>query len=328
MPKNSTTEESQPNKKAILQLALNEISKAYGVGAIWSATTEIPKVEFISTGAFTLDKALGIGGLPKGRVTEIYGPEATGKTTLALHVIANIQAEGGTAALIDVEHAIDLTYAQSVGVNIQELLVSQPDTGEQALEIAEKLVRGGIDCLVLDSVAMLVPEAEIRGEMSDMQMGAQARLIGKALRKLMAPIANAGTVFILINQIRMTMSGYGNPEITPGGRALKYMASVRIDLRKKEQIKNGENIVGIKVGATVVKNKLAPPSKKAEFDIFYGVGVDKMGSLVDSAVIAGIITQSGAWYRYEEAVLGAGKAKTVEKLLSDPKLRLEIQMKL
>jgi recombination protein RecA len=323
---------SEPlNKATVLKQAIDQINKAYGAGSIWSALeTDIPKTESVSTSSYTLDKALGIGGLPKGRITEIFGPESTGKTTLALHVIANVQAQGGTAAIIDVEHAIDLNYAKALGVNVGELLVSQPDTGEQALEIAESLVRGQVDCVVLDSVAMLIPEAEIKGGMSDMQMGAQPRLIGKALRKLTAPISNANCVFILINQIRMTMTMYGNPETTPGGRSLKYMSSVRIDLRKKDFIKTGDNVRGILVGATVVKNKLAPPSKKAEFEIYFGKGIDKMGGLVDAAVLAGIFTRTdrGGWYRYGDIVLGAGKEKTVEKLLEDPALLREVESKL
>lgn len=309
------------NKRAMLQQALTKINKVYGLGSIWSAHDTIPEQEAVSTDAITLDRALGIGGLPKGRITEIYGPESTGKTTLALHVVANVQRQGGSAAIIDVEHAIDLAYAKALGVNIQELLVSQPDSGEQALSIAEELVRGKCDCVVLDSVAMLIPEAEIKGEMSDMQMGAQARLINKALRKLMAPIHKANCVFILINQIRMTMTSYGNPEVTSGGKGLKYMSSVRIDLRKKGQFPDPPHVpLGISVEAKVVKNKVAPPSKTARFDIVYGKGIDKVGNLLEAAVDSGIIIQSGAWYKLNGEVLGMGKEKTVEKLKGDSEL--------
>lgn len=309
--------------KAILD-AIDLINKSYGVGSIWSALDEIPKISVVSTGAVTLDRALGVGGLPKGRITEIYGPEATGKTTLALSIISNIQKEGGTAAYIDVEHAIDLTYARAIGVDITELLISQPDDAEQALEIAETLVRAGIQCVVLDSVAMLVTQAEIKGEMSDFQIGSQARLIGKALRKLMSPINNGNCVFILINQLRANIGGY-NPEVTPGGKSIKYMASVRIDLRKKEQLKDGDQPVGIRVLAKVVKNKVAPPSTTAEFDVRYGKGIDRLGSIVDAAVSANVIELKGAWYKYHNEVIGQGKPATVAKLEANPKLREEIE---
>jgi recombination protein RecA len=312
-----------PKSKAI-QEAYDLINKSFGVGSIWTALETIPEIAVISTGALTLDRALGVGGLPKGRITEIYGPEATGKTTLALSIISNVQKEGGSAAYIDVEHAIDLAYAKAIGVDVTELLISQPDDAEQALEIAETLVRAGISCVVLDSVAMLVTQAEIKGEMSDFQVGSQARLMGKALRKLMAPIDKGNCVFILINQLRANIGGY-NPEITPGGKSIKYMASVRIDLRKKEQIKDADQTIGIRVLAKVVKNKVAPPSTTAEFNITFGKGIDRLGSVVDAAVAASVMEKSGAWYKYKGAVVGQGMPDTVAKLGANPKLREEIE---
>ena len=316
--------ESQKTKQNSIQMAIEQINKMYGVGSIWSALDEIPQVQAVSTGAATLDKALGVGGLPKGRITEIYGTEAVGKTTLALSVIVNVQKEGGTAAIIDVEHALDLTYAKALGVQVDKLLVSQPDSGEQALEIAEMLVRGGIECVVLDSVAMLVTEAEIKGDMADMQYAPTARLMGKALRKLMAPIDKANCLFILINQIRSQIGGY-NPETTPGGRSIRYMASVRIDMRRKEQIKDAEQVYGIRVLAKVVKNKVAPPAKQAEFDIHFGKGIDRIGSVVDAAFDAGVITRSGTWYKLDGVQIGQGRANTVVMLTADPELLKKIE---
>lgn len=322
--------ETEASREAILQNAITKINKQYGTGAVWSALeTDIPQIGSVSTGAMTLDRALGVGGLPKGRITEIYGPESTGKTTLALSVIANVQAQNGSAVYIDVEHALDLNYAKILGVNVEKLLVSQPDSAEQALEIAETLVRHGASCVVLDSVAMLVTEAEISGSMSDFQVGSQARLIGKALRKLMAPIDKADCVFILINQIREKVGiMYGSPETTPGGRAIKYMASVRIDLRKKEQIKDEQATIGIRITAKVVKNKVAPPSRQAEFDIYFNRGIDRYGSLLDAATDAGILTRSGAWYKLGDRSLGAGREKVSEVLRKDPELVKEIESKL
>lgn len=319
--------EKETSRATILQNAIDKINKQYGTGSIWSALeTDIPQIGSVSTGAMTLDRALGVGGLPKGRITEIYGPESTGKTTLALSVIANVQKEGGSAVYIDVEHALDLNYAKTLGVNVEKLLVTQPDSAEQALEIAETLVRHGASCVVLDSVAMLVTEAEISGSMSDFTVGSQARLIGKALRKLMAPIDKADCVFILINQIREKIGVmYGSPETTPGGRAIKYMASVRIDLRKKEQIKDEQVNIGIRITAKVVKNKVAPPSRQAEFDIFFNRGIDKFGGLIDAAIDAGILTRAGAWIKYGDRSLGAGREKVSEVLRGDPLLVTEIE---
>lgn len=316
--------EQRVSKQLIVQQAIDQINKSYGVGAIWSALDEIPEISVVSTGAATLDKALGVGGLPRGRITEIYGTEAVGKTTLALTIIKNVQKQGGTAAIIDVEHAIDLAYAQALGVDISKLLISQPDTGEQAFSIAESLVRGGVDCVVIDSVAMLVTEAEIKGEMNEFQVGAQARLVGKALRKLMAPINKADTIFILINQIRAQIGGY-NPETTPGGRSIKYMASIRIDLRRDSQIKDTEQVYGIRVLAKVVKNKVAPPAKQALFDIYFGKGIDRIGTVVDAAVDGGVIIRSGAWYKFDGAPLAAGRTNTIAKLAADPDLLKRIE---
>lgn len=313
-----------PSKQATIDVAIKQINASYGVGAIWSALDEIPEISVVSTGAITLDRALGVGGLPRGRITEIYGTEAVGKTTLALSIIVTVQKEGGTAAIIDVEHAIDLAYAKAIGVDVTKLLISQPDTGEQALEIAEMLVRGGVDCVVVDSVAMLVTEAEIKGEMNEFQVGAQARLVGKALRKLMAPIDKANCLFILINQIRAQIGGY-NPETTPGGRSIKYMSSVRIDMRRDSQIKDDNQVYGIRVLAKVVKNKVAPPAKQALFDIYFGKGIDKLGSFVEAALNEGVITRSGAWYKFNGEQIGQGKPATIAKLASDSGLLARIE---
>jgi recombination protein RecA len=317
--------EQDKTKKASIEAAIKQINSAYGLGAVWSALDEIPKIAVVSTGALTLDKALGVGGLPKGRITELFGPEQTAKTTLALTVIANIQKEGGTGAIIDVEHAIDIAYAKAIGVDVTKLLISQPDSAEQALEIAEALVRGGVDCVVLDSVAMLVTEAEIKGDMTDMQYAPTARLMGKALRKLMAPIDKANCVFILINQLRDKIGGYGNPEVTPGGRSIKYMSSVRIDLRRKEQIKDDDQVYGIRVLAKVIKNKVAPPSKQAEFSVYYGKGIDRIESVVDAAFDEGVITRSGAWYKLDGEQLGQGKPNTIARLKDDQVLLKRIE---
>jgi recombination protein RecA len=316
--------EQRISKQLVIDAAIKQINDSFGVGAIWSALDEIPEVSVVSTGAVTLDKALGVGGLPRGRITEIYGVEAAGKTTLALSVIMNVQKQGGTAAIIDVEHALDLAYAKAIGVDITKLYICQPDTGEQAFAIAESLVRGGFDCVVIDSVAMLVTEAEIKGQMNEMQVGSQARLVGKALRKLMAPINKADTIFILINQIRAQIGGY-NPETTPGGRSIKYMASVRIDLRRDSQIKDKEQVYGIKVLARVVKNKVAPPAKQAMFDIYFGKGIDRVGTVIDAAVDEGVIVRSGAWYRFEGTPIAAGRDNTIAKVAADPELLKRIE---
>jgi len=319
--------EQDKSKKASIQMAIEQINKAFGLGSVWSALDEIPTVAVVSTGAATLDRALGVGGLPRGRITEIYGTEAVGKTTLALSVIVNVQKEGGTAAIIDVEHALDLTYAKALGVQVDKLLVSQPDSGEQALEIAEMLVRGGVDCVVLDSVAMLVTEAEIKGDMTDMQYAPTARLMGKALRKLMAPINTANCLFILINQIRSQIGGY-NPETTPGGRSIRYMASVRIDMRRESQIKDVDQVYGIRVLAKVVKNKVAPPAKQASFNIHFGKGIDRMESLIEAAFQEGVIEKSGTWYKFEGEQLGQGKDNAGTKLTANPELLKRIEEKL
>jgi recombination protein RecA len=316
-------------RRSILEAVLESVNKRYGSGSLWAiGETEIPRVDVISTNAITLDQALGIGGIPRGRITEIYGPESSGKTTLALHIVANVQRSGGTAAIIDVEHALDFEYAARLGVNIHDLLVSQPDTGEQALDITESLVRGGIDCVVVDSVAMLIPEAELRGEMSDFQVGAQARLMSKALRKLTAPVADSKCALVMINQVREKIGGYGNPITTPGGRALRFAASIRIELAKKETVTVGGENIGILVKAKVVKNKLASPANTAEFNVYFNRGIDRTASLVDAADLAGVITKSGTWYKYDGNSIGQGKERVVEKLNKEPLLAAEIERKL
>lgn len=278
----------------------------------------IVDVPVISTGSIALDKALGIGGLPRGRVAEIFGPESSGKTTLALHAVANAQKNGGIAAFIDAEHALDTVYARKLGVNCDELLVSQPDTGEQALEIADMLVRSGaIDILVIDSVAALVPRAEIEGEMGDSHMGLQARLMSQALRKLTGTIGKTNTLIIFINQIRMKIGVvFGNPETTTGGNALKFYASVRLDIRRVGAIKDGQEVVGNKTRVKVVKNKIAPPFKEAEFDIMYGEGISKSGDLLDIGVAAGVVEKSGSWYSYERERIGQGR-ENVKRFFND-----------
>ena len=299
------------DKKRALDLALSQIEKQYGKGAIMKlggadARVDIPA---ISTGSLGLDIALGVGGLPRGRVAEIFGPESSGKTTLTLHVIAEAQKAGGTAAFIDAEHALDLAYAKKLGVQVDDLLVSQPDTGEQALEIAETLVRSGaIDVIVVDSVAALVPRAEIEGEMGDAHMGLQARLMSQALRKLTAAISKSQTTLIFINQIRMKIGVmFGNPETTTGGNALKFYASVRLDIRRIESIKEGQEVTGSRVRVKVVKNKMAPPFKQAEFDIMFAQGISKPGELVDLGVEKKVVEKSGAWYSYQGERLGQGR---------------------
>ncbi|HEX9154769.1 MAG TPA: recombinase RecA [Nitrospira sp.] len=320
------------DKKRALDLALSQIEKQYGKGAIMKlgdaeAPADIPA---ISTGSLGLDIALGVGGLPRGRVIEIFGPEASGKTTLTLHVIAEVQKTGGVAAFIDAEHALDLTYARKLGVQADDLLVSQPDTGEQALEIAETLVRSGaIDVIVVDSVAALVPRAEIEGEMGDAHMGLQARLMSQALRKLTAAISKSQTTVIFINQIRMKLGVmFGNPETTTGGNALKFYSSVRLDIRRIESIKEGQEVVGSRVRVKVVKNKMAPPFKQAEFDIMFAQGISKAGELVDLGVEKKVLEKSGAWYSYRGERLGQGRDAVRDFLMTNQPLAREIEGKL
>jgi recombination protein RecA len=318
------------DKKKALETALAAIEKQFGKGAVMKlGQNAAMNVEAISTGSLGLDIALGIGGVPKGRIIEIFGPESSGKTTLALHIIAQAQLAGGEAAFIDVEHALDPVYARALGVDIDSLLVSQPDTGEQALEIAEALVRSGaIDCIVIDSVAALVPRAEIEGEMGDSHVGLQARLMSQALRKLAGAISKSNCVTIFINQLREKVGvSYGNPEVTPGGRALKFYSSVRIDIRKIEQLKSGTETVGSHTRAKVVKNKVAPPFKEAEFDIMYGTGISHVGEVVDLAVKLDIIQKSGSWFSYGEVRLGQGRDNVRDILKNDQAMSDEIEKK-
>ncbi len=316
------------DKEKALETALRQIEKQFGKGAVMRVgQNPAMQIDAISTGSLTLDMALGIGGLPRGRITEIYGPESSGKTTLALHCIAEAQKAGGTAAFIDVEHALDPVYASALGVDIDSLLVSQPDTGEDALEITEALVRSGaIDIIVVDSVAALAPKAEIEGEMGSSHVGVQARLMSQALRKLTGSISKLNCVAIFINQLREKVGVvYGSPEVTPGGRALKFYSTVRIDVRKGEPIKNGSEIIGSRTKAKVVKNKIAPPFKVAEFDIMYGEGISRVGELLDLAVMADVVKKSGAWFSYKENRLGQGRDKVKELFKNDPALAKEIE---
>jgi recombination protein RecA len=306
------------NRDRAIDLAVSQIEKQFGKGAIMKLGEDalIRDVETISTGSLGLDLALGVGGLPRGRVVEIYGPESSGKTTLALQVIAQAQKKGGVSAFIDAEHALDVTYGRKLGVRTEDLLISQPDHGEQALEIAETLVRSGaIDVLVVDSVAALVPRAEIEGDMGDPQMGLQARLMSQALRKLTGTIAKSNTIVIFINQIRMKIGVmFGNPETTTGGNALKFYSSVRLDIRRIAAIKQGDQIVGNRTKVKVVKNKVAPPFREAEFDILYGTGISKEGELVDIGSELGIVEKSGAWYSFNGERIGQGRENTKEFL--------------
>ena len=318
----SQKETAKDGKKQALDLALTQIEKQFGKGAIMKlGGAEIPAdIPAISTGSLTLDMALGIGGLPRGRVIEIYGPESSGKTTLCLHAIAEAQKTGGAAAFIDAEHALDLSYAKKLGVETDELLVAQPDTGEQALEIAETLVRSGaLDVIVVDSVAALVPRAEIEGEMGDSHMGLQARLMSQALRKLTGAISKSQTSLIFINQIRMKIGVmFGSPETTTGGNALKFYSSVRLDIRRIESIKEGQDVMGSRVRVKVVKNKMAPPFKQAEFDVMFAEGISKVGELVDLGVDRRIIDKAGAWYSYKEERLGQGREAVKTFLKNNP----------
>lgn len=316
-------------KQKALEGALLQIERQFGKGSIMrlgEATAKL-NVEVIPTGALSLDLALGIGGLPRGRVVEIFGPESSGKTTVALHVIAEAQKMGGIAAFIDAEHALDPLYARNLGVDIDNLLVSQPDTGEQALEICEALVRSGaVDVVVVDSVAALVPRAEIEGEMGEPFVGLQARLMSQALRKLTGVISKSRTVAIFINQLREKVGvTFGNPEVTPGGRALKFYASVRLDVRRIDTLKQGTELVGNRTRVKVVKNKIAPPFKQADFDIMYGTGISREGILVDVAVDLNVITKSGAWYSYNEERLGQGRENVKEFLKEHPEIARDIE---
>jgi recombination protein RecA len=318
-------------KLKALQLTLDKIEKSYGKGSIMKlGDSAVIPVETISTGSLTLDIALGTGGLPRGRVVEIYGPESSGKTTLAIHAIAEAQKNGGIAAFIDAENAFDSSYAKKLGVDIENLLVSQPDNGEQALEIAENLIRSGaIDIIVIDSVAALTPKSEIEGEMGDSKMGLQARLMSQALRKLTGTINKTGCCCIFINQLREKIGVmFGNPETTTGGNALKFYASVRLDIRRVSQIKEGETATGNRVRVKVVKNKLAPPFRQAEFDIVFGKGISKVGEIIDLAVDQNVVKKSGSWFSYGDTKLGQGRDAVKQLLLDNPELSEEIEIKI
>ena len=315
-----------------LDLALSQIEKQFGKGAIMRLGTDgaMPEIPAISTGSLGLDMAIGVGGVPRGRVIEIFGPESSGKTTLSLHVIAEAQKNGGAAAFIDPEHALDIGYARKLGVNADDLLISQPDTGEQALEIAETLVRSGaVDVIVIDSVAALVPRAEIEGEMGDAHMGLQGRLMSQALRKLTASISKSLTTVIFINQIRMKIGVmFGNPETTTGGNALKFYSSIRLDIRKVESLKEGQDVTGNRVRVKVVKNKLAPPFKQAEFDILFDEGISRIGELIDIGVDKGIIEKSGSWYAYKGERIGQGRENARQALKENAVLAKDIEVRI
>ena len=318
------------NREQSLKEALKNIEKQYGKGAVMVLGNEpVAQLDVISTGSLALDNALGVGGYPKGRIIEIYGPESSGKTTFALHAIAEAQKAGGYAAFIDAEHALDPKYAKALGVNIEDLVLSQPDSGEQALEIAEALIKSGaIDIIVIDSVAALVPEAEINGEMGDSHVGLQARLMSQAMRKLSGIISKTKCVAIFINQIREKVGVmYGNPETTPGGRALKFYSTIRLDVRRGEQLKNGSEAVGNKTVVKVVKNKVAPPFKVAEVEIIYGEGISKIGELIDAAVNLGIINKAGAWFSYNGEKIGQGRENVKAFLKANPNVYDEIMAK-
>jgi len=311
--------------------AMLSIEKQFGAGAIMKlGSAARQQVDFIPTGSIALDLALGVGGIPRGRITEVFGPESSGKTTLCQHIIAEAQRKGGVAAFIDVEHALDPGYARACGVNVDELLVSQPDTGEQALEITETLIRsGGVDCVVVDSVAALVPRAEIEGEMGDSFVGIQARLMSQALRKLTGAVSRSNTALVFTNQLREKIGVmFGNPEVTPGGRALKFYASVRLDIRRVETIKNGTESVGNRVRVKVVKNKVAPPFRVAEFDVMYGEGVSREGGLLDVGVAMDAVTKTGAWFTFDETRLGQGREAAKEFLKANPPISAEIERRI
>ena len=324
-------EEIKKEKLKALQATLDRLDKSYGKGSVMRLGDEpVEKIEVIKTGSVTLNRALGVGGFPKGRVIEIYGPESSGKTTLAIHAIAEAQKMGGIAAIIDAEHAFDQFYAKNLGVDIDNLLISQPDNGEQALEIADNLIRSGaVDILVIDSVAALTPKAEIEGEMGDHQMGLQARLMSKALRKLTGSISKANTCCIFINQLREKIGVmFGNPETTTGGNALKFYSSVRIDIRRSSAIKNSDKVIGNRTRVKVVKNKVAPPFQQAEFDIMYGEGISKTGEIIDLGVELNIINKSGSWYSYGDTKLGQGRDAVKEILVDNIELLEELENKI
>ena len=324
------TEVAQEKLKA-LQLTMDKLEKTFGKGAVMKLGDEkIEEIESISTGSLTIDLALGIGGLPKGRIVEIYGPESSGKTTIAIQAIAECQKQGGIAAFIDAEHAFDRFYAENLGVDTENLLISQPDNGEQALEITDNLIRSGaVDILVIDSVAALTPKAEIEGEMGDSIIGLQARLMSQALRKLTGTISKTGCCCIFINQLREKIGVmFGSPEVTTGGNALKFYSSVRIDIRRSTQIKNGDDVIGNRTRVKIVKNKLAPPFKKAEFDIMYGQGVSKSGEIIDLAVEKEIIKKSGSWFSYADTKLGQGRDAVKQLIEDNPELAEELETKI
>lgn len=323
--------DEKAEKMKALQMAMDKLEKAHGKGSIMRmGDAAVEDVDVIPSGSISLDVALGIGGYPRGRIIEIYGPESSGKTTLAIHAIAEAQKQGGIAAMIDAEHAFDRFYAQNLGVDIDNLLISQPDNGEQALEIAENLIRSGaIDIIVIDSVAALTPRSEIEGEMGDSKVGLQARLMSQALRKLTGTISKTGCVCIFINQLREKIGVmFGNPETTTGGNALKFYSSVRLDIRRAGQIKTAEDVTGNRVRVKVVKNKVAPPFRKAEFDVMYGEGISKVGEIIDLGVDHGILKKSGSWFSYGETRLGQGRDAVKELLLDNPELMEELEVKI
>ncbi|MDA3613556.1 recombinase RecA [Polluticaenibacter yanchengensis] len=329
----ANTEEKLTNnaeKLKALKLTIDKIDKDFGKGSIMMMNEKVTTQEIISTGSIGLDTALGIGGLPKGRIIEIYGPESSGKTTIAIHAIAEAQKKGGICAIIDAEHAFDSTYAKKLGVDVDSLLISQPDYGEQALEIADRLIlSGAVDVVVVDSVAALVPKSELEGEMGDSKMGLHARLMSQALRKLTATINKTGTICIFINQLRDKIGVmFGSPETTTGGNALKFYASVRLDIRRISQIKDGDDAVGNRVRVKVVKNKVAPPFRQAEFDIVFGEGISKSGEIIDMGVELGIIQKSGSWFSYESGKLGQGRDTVKELIRDNPELSAEIEDKI
>jgi recombination protein RecA len=317
------------SKEKALSLAISQIERQYGKGAImrWGEGTLPGEIPVVSTGSLSLDLALGVGGLPRGRVVEIYGPEASGKTTLALHAVAEAQKVGGTAVFIDAEHALDVKYAKRLGVDVDKLLISQPDTGEQALEIAEELVRSSaVDVIVIDSVAALVPKAEIEGEMGDAHMGLQARLMSQALRKMTGTISKSNTIVIFVNQIRMKIGVmFGNPETTTGGNALKFYSTIRLDIRRIAAIKQGQDVIGSRTKVRVVKNKVAPPFREVEFDLIYGEGISREGDVLDLAVEKNIVEKSGTWYTYKDKRIGQGRENARVFLKENPKMQEEME---